>query len=185
MTTETVDFGAARKAAEAAGLLGSGDYFKLKEGSNRIRLMSMCLPHPGEYQGKKNFKWLCYVLDRRDGKPKPYFMQHTVYKQIEALQTNEDYCFASVPMPYDITINAKAAGTIDAEYTVIPSPKLIPITATEAAEYAALKPLGELQTMLNKAKEESKPTDKKHEPQWQNLADPAPELTDEDIPFMR
>ena len=31
-------------------------------------------------------------------------MPHTIYKQIEGLQTNPDYAFDAVPMPYDITV---------------------------------------------------------------------------------
>jgi hypothetical protein len=106
-----VDFGAALKKAEEAGLTGGGDYLKFKEGDNRFRLMSECLPHAGQFKGESNFKWLCYVLDRRDGKVKPLFMPHTIYKQIVALQTNEDYAFQDVPMPYDLTVNAIGAGT--------------------------------------------------------------------------
>jgi len=156
MTTETVDFGAARKAAEDAGLLGSGDYLKLKNGDNRIRLMSVCLPHPGEYKGTKNFKWLCYVLDRRDGKIKPYFMQNSVYKQIEALQTNEDYAFVSVPMPYDVTVIAKNAGTIEAEYTLLPARKETALTADELDAMRAMKPLADLQKALREKSDKEK-----------------------------
>jgi hypothetical protein len=146
--TMPVDFAKARQDAEAAGMLGSGDYFKIKEGKNRFRLMSECLPHPGEYKGTKNFKWLCYVLDRLDGKVKPFFMAHTVYKQIEALQMDEDYAFADVPMPYDLTINAKGAGTKEVEYAVIPSPQRKPLIAEERELLDAAKPLKELQAKL-------------------------------------
>lgn len=59
-----VNFADARKRAESEGLLGAGSYLKLQEGDNKVRLMSECLEHPGEYQGKPTFKWLCYVLDR-------------------------------------------------------------------------------------------------------------------------
>src|SRR4051812_22107250 len=113
-----VNFAERRKEAEDAGLVGGSDYLKLKEGDNRLRLMTECLPHAGTYQGKKNFKWLCYVIDRRDGKVKPFFMPHKIYKAIEALQMNPDYEFFDVPMPYDVTINAVKAGTKDVVYTV-------------------------------------------------------------------
>jgi hypothetical protein len=92
-----VDFGKRLKEAEDAGLVAGSDYFKLKEGDNRFRLMSECLAHPGEYKGERNFKWLCYVIDRRDAKVKPFFMAHSVYKQIAALQTNEEYAFSRCP----------------------------------------------------------------------------------------
>lgn len=142
-----VDLGAALKQAEEAGLVG-GDYLKLKEGDNRLRLMSECIPHAGEYQGKKNFKWLCYVLDRRDGKVKPMFMPHTIYKQIVALQQNPDYEFTDVPMPYDLTVNAKGAGTKDVVYTLMPARKNTELTGDELRLLKAQKPLKDLQSAL-------------------------------------
>lgn len=137
-----------RKQAEAAGLLSSGDYLKMKEGDNRFRLMTECLPHANEYQGKRNFKWLCYVLDRADGKIKPFFMAHTIYKQIEALQVNEDYAFEDVPMPYDLTVHAAGAGTKEVKYTLMPARKNTPVTALEYQQLAAVKPLADLQKAL-------------------------------------
>ena len=144
-----VSFAERRKQAEAAGLLSSGDYLKLKEGDNRLRLMSECLAHAGEYQGKRNFKWLCYVLDRGDGKIKPFFMPHTIYKQIEALQMNEDYAFEDVPMPYDLTIHAVGAGTKEVKYTLMPARKNTAITAVEHQELAKVKPLADLKKALD------------------------------------
>lgn len=143
-----VDFGAALKKAEADGLVGGGDYLKLKEGDNRFRLMSECLPHANEYQGKRNFKWLCYVLDRKDGKVKPMFMAHTIYKQIVALQQNPDYEFFDVPMPYDITVNALGAGTKDVKYTLMPARKNTPVSDAEMKLLHDAKPLKELQAKL-------------------------------------
>jgi hypothetical protein len=144
-----VDFGARRKEAEASGAIpGSSDYYKLKEGDNRIRLMSDCLPHTGSYQGKPNFKWLCYVIDRRDGKVKAFFMAHIVYKAIEALQLNPDYEFREVPMPYDITISAKKAGTKDVEYTILPARRETPLTPAELEDYESQKPIEDLQKAL-------------------------------------
>lgn len=142
------DFSTLRKEAEKAGLLGSGDYLKLREGSNRLRLMTMCLPHSGEYQGRKTFKWLCYVVDRVDGKIKPFFMPHLIFKQIEGLQGSEDYAFNTIPMPYDLTINAKGAGTKEVEYTVVPARKNTPVTDTELTDLDQAKPLKELQAAL-------------------------------------
>jgi hypothetical protein len=143
-----VNFAAQLKAAEDAGLVGGSDYLKLKEGDNRLRLMSECLPHANEYQGKRNFKWLCYVIDRRDGKVKPFFMAHTIYKQIVALQTNPDYEFFDVPMPYDLTIHAIGAGTKEVKYTLMPARKNTEVTAAERALLTAHKPLADLQAKL-------------------------------------
>lgn len=147
-----VDFGARMKDAEKAGLLSSGDYLKLKEGGNRFRLLSECLPHDGEFQGKKNFKWLCLVLDRTDGKVKPFFMAHTIYKQIVALQRSDDYAFDGVPMPYDLTINADGAGTKEVKYTLMPARKELLLTADELAQLAAHKPVQDVKKALDEKK---------------------------------
>lgn len=128
-----VNFAASREKAEKEGLLGKGDYLKLQEGANKVRLMSECLEHPGEYQGKPTFKWLCYVLDRKDSKIKAFFMAHTTYKLIEALQQDSDYAFDEVPMPYDITVNAKVAGTKEVDYSVLPARLPVPLTPAERA----------------------------------------------------
>lgn len=177
-----VNFGQQRKQAEEAGLLGKGDIYKYQEGDNRIRLMSECLPHTSEYQGQKNFKWLCYVIDRRDGKIKVHFMPHKIYKAIEALQVNEDYAFAEVPMPYDITIKATKAGTKDVEYAVMPARKETPVTEAEERELYKQKPLDELQATLKEkqSKGGAAPAAVSHDEPPHDIGG---ELTDENIPF--
>jgi hypothetical protein len=171
-----VDFGARRKEAEASGVLGGGDRFKLKDGDNRIRLMSECLPHQGEYNGVPNFKWLCYVLDRRDGGLKAFFMAHKIYKQIEALQVNPDYAFSDVPMPYDLTISVKNAGKKEAEYTLIPARKETPLSEEEIDALAEAKPIADVQKAMRekKAKEDAEKTENEL---------PANELDGEPVPF--
>lgn len=178
-----VDFAKTRKEAEKAGMLGSGDYLKLKEGPNRFRLMSECLPHPSTYQGKKTFKWLCYVIDRVDGKVKPFFMPHKIYKGIEALQFSEDYPFSDVPMPYDLTITAVKAGTMDVEYTLMPARKETIVTPLEYQELAKAKPLAELQKSLKEKKRDDapQPTQDDHAPHGDD--EHSQPLTDDDIPF--
>ena len=128
------DFAGARKQAEKEGKIPGG-FFKVENGSNRIRLVSKCLPDESVFEkdGKKErrFKWLCLVLDRKDGIVKPYGMPHRVYKDIEALQQNEDYAFDTIPMPYDVDIVVENAGTIQARYKVNPARKNTPLTADE------------------------------------------------------
>lgn len=111
--------------------------------------MSECLEHPGEYNGKPTFKWLCYVLDRKDGQVKAFFMPHTIYKQIEALELNPEYTFDEVPMPYDVTINAKGAGTKEVDYTVVAARQNTPLTTEELKAVEAAKPIRDLQKSLN------------------------------------
>lgn len=151
-----VDFGARMKDAEKQGLLSSGDYLKLKEGQNRFRLVSECLAHEGEFKGQKNFKWLCLVIDRADGKVKPFFMPHTIYKQIVALQRSDDYAFDGVPMPYDLTINADGAGTKEVKYTLMPARKESVLTAAENQQLADHKSIGEVKAALDEKNAKNK-----------------------------
>ena len=101
------DFNANRKSVEKEFNLGKGEYFKVKEGDNKVRLVSACLPHQSEYKGQNTFKWLCQVIDLTDGKVKPYFMPDRIYQNIMSLQLDEDYAFDEVPMPYNINIRAE------------------------------------------------------------------------------
>jgi hypothetical protein len=139
-----------------------------------VRVASQLRPLPGTYQGKPTFKWLCYILDRRDGKVKPYFMPHTIAKALDALQGDPDYAFDDMPMPYDINIKTKNAGTKEVEYNVIPAlPK--PLTEAELTEISDRS----IDELLKKVQEDG---GKAPAPQQ-----PAPtgnsEINVEDIPF--
>lgn len=125
------NFSEALQEAEKTHDLGRGSKFKVKEGANKIRLVSECLPHESEYMGNKNFKFLCHVLDRADNQVKLYFMPVKIYKDIQALQLSEDYSFQEVPMPYDVTINAVNAGTIEVQYSLMPAKNEVPLTDEE------------------------------------------------------
>ncbi len=125
------NFSATREEAEDKYNLGKGQYFKVKDGSNKIRLVSICLPHSSEYNGQMTFKWLCQVIDRKDNKIKPYFMPDKIYKAILNLQLDPEYVFEEVPMPYDLNIQAVNAGKKEVVYTVIPARTSIPLTDAE------------------------------------------------------
>ena len=104
-----------------------------------------CPFHTEEYKNSPaKVKFLMYIIDRKDGQIKLASMPYIIVKSIGALQENQDYAFDEIPMPYDITVNAKKAGTIEVEYTVIPSPKLIPLTQEEQNEFLKLKPIKEI-----------------------------------------
>lgn len=144
-----VDFGAIQKTAEQDGHVPGGDIFKFKEGANRLRLLTAPLAHPSKYKGTPNFKWLCYALDREDGRIKVWFMPHTVFKAVKALSVSEDYAFDEVPMPFDITINADGAGTKEVKYSVMPARANKPLSPTEEAALAEKKPIEEVKTALD------------------------------------
>ena len=149
------NFSQTREKAEKDYGLGTGEYLKIKEGENKIRLLTSCLAHSSTYKGQTTFKWLCYVLDRVDGKIKPYFMPVIIYKAIETLQLSEEYKFTEVPMPYDISVNAIGAGQKTVKYTVVPARVNTPLTDEEIKQLDEMLPINELQKkMVNRDKEE-------------------------------
>lgn len=147
-------FSSAYKQAEKQYNLGKGEYLKLQEGDNKMRLVSECLPHESVYQGKKTFKFLCQVLDRKDYKIKPFFMPVTVFKAIESLQLSEDYKFDEVPMPYDLNIRAVGAGTKEVKYTVMPARNNTPLSVEEIQLIAEAPTVQELQAKVRENQKE-------------------------------
>ncbi len=123
------------KRAEEDFGLGKGQYFKVKEGANKIRLLSPCVPYQSEFKGQTNVKFLCWIIDRVDGQIKHYFMPTTVLNAISGLQMSDDFGFEDVPMPYDITIMAKNAGTKEVEYTVVGARTNTVLTEQEQGEF--------------------------------------------------
>lgn len=168
---DKVDFGAVREAAQKEGLISIGKTFKLQDGDNKVRVLTAPIAHPGSYNGKPNFKWLLYVLDRRDGQVKPMFMSPVIYDGIADLQKDPDYEFSEVPMPFDINIKTTDAGKITARYSVIPSPRRTGLSPEEMDLLNTATPLPELQRLI-RAK-----TGEPQEPQSNGHFDP------DEIPF--
>ncbi len=175
------NFSQNREQVEKQYSLGKGEYFKPKEGANKIRLVSVCLPHPGDFNGKPTFKWLCQVLDLVDGKVKPYFMPDKIYKDIMSLQLDPDYAFDEVPMPYNINIQTENAGKMEVKYTVIPSPKRIPLTDEELAAIEAAPSIEELQKEIRES--EGKAPVVSDEQRQKEHAEIENEINPSDIPF--
>lgn len=179
------DFNKTYEAAEKVYNLGKGEYFKPAEGKNRIRLISACLPHESIYQGRKTFKWLCQVIDRKDGVLKPYFMPNTIYKMIADLQLDPDYGFKEVPMPYDVTINATGAGSKEVKYSVFPARENTPITTEEQNAITQAPTIEQLQQKVRESEGKKEPLDDQSQVE---VPDDIPTIQQddvnvEDIPF--
>jgi len=170
------------KAAKEYGF-GKGEFYKITDGENRMRLASILVPHQSEYQGRKTFKWVGWVIDRKDGIVKPYFMPNTIYRAIEALQLSVDYGFDEVPMPYDLTIFAKNAGSLEVEYQVLPSPKLIPLTADELIALEERMPITEFVEKLSEKQGEKQPEKKPLPHKIMQSEQRDEEIRLEDVPF--
>lgn len=140
------------KKIESEKNLGGGDYFKPKNGNNVIRVLTEGVFHESEYQGKKTVKFVMFIIDRTDGKVKPYFAPYTVYKQIAQLETDPFFAFQGMPMPYDVNVKVENAGTKEVEYNVQASPNK---TAITPAEIEAAQNAGTVQDYLSKLADKS------------------------------
>lgn len=113
-----------------------GGWFRMQEGLNQFRILTepevmfesfkfgICY-HECGYEG--NPKYLARILDRADGKVKLYKIPFTIFKNIANWEQDDELKFSSFPMPYDVKITAKGAGTKEVEYTVMPSLKQVAV----------------------------------------------------------
>lgn len=140
-----------------------GGWFKFKEGNNKIRLLSepvaiyedyklgMCYTGCG-FQG--SVKYLAYIYDYADNSIKLMKIPYTIFENIGSLEMNEDYSFTGFPMPYDINIDAKGAGTKEVKYTLTPRPVRNEVPAPTIEELAKKKTVSEVIDILKKKNEE-------------------------------
>lgn len=129
---------------------GDSSFLKIETGENRLRLCSKpteLISHQTSAEGakfattpcqgencelckqgkKKNYKYAYIVLNRKDGKVYLYEAPITVFRQIAAYATNEEY---GDPQEYDITIKREGEKP-NVTYTVMASPKKAKLTTEE------------------------------------------------------
>lgn len=128
--------------------LGAGEKFKLAEGENQVRVLSEPRMVESTFKGNLNRKWLAWIIERKDGVTKLFYMPKTIVSHLADIESMKFYAFDAPRMPYDVIIKAKHAGTIDAEYTVIASPKQEPLTADELEQVKTLKRIDEVVSKL-------------------------------------
>ena len=123
------------KKLEEAGKFG-GEYFKVQNGNNIIRVLTEGVYHESEFKGKDGKvnitkKFVMFIIDRRDGKVKPYFAPYAIYKAIASLEADPFFAFQGMPMPYDVNVKVENAGTLNVQYNVQASPNKSEITPDE------------------------------------------------------
>jgi hypothetical protein len=127
------------KKLEESGKVGGGEYFKVANGNNIIRVLTEGVYHESEYKDQKTGKvsvtkkFVMFIIDRKDGKVKPYFAPYVIYKAIASLEEDPFYKFEGMPMPYDVNIKVENAGNMNVEYNVQASPNRTEITGEEIA----------------------------------------------------
>lgn len=136
---------------------GSSDFFNIKEGNNKMRILAepkliverfkygICYKG-AEYCQKEalerdnarlQYRYLTWIIDRLDGRIKLFKIPYTITKTLVGLKMamDEGYGFENFPMPYDVNIKAKNAGSKQVEYSVLPSKKESPIEKHEQTEF--------------------------------------------------
>lgn len=123
------------------------DYFKIKEGANKLRILSSPVACYQAYQNGGGYKYSwdyiengskrynCYVIDLEDNKLKWWAMPKSCALQVQALAKDPDTPFTSFPMPYDVKITAQGAGSKEVVYMVLPG-KESPISEEILTELA-------------------------------------------------
>ena len=149
MTNFNFDNALSQAEKEFANLGGSkGAYMKIKEGKNRVRILSPLFPYASHFKvgaciGKEDcpdckktvkdkdgndkentpsVKFVCHVLDTTDNIIKLAQFPLSIFLALRDLQNDPEWSFNELPMPYDITINAEGAGTTSVKYSVVASP---------------------------------------------------------------
>lgn len=154
------DLNAALAQAEKEFNIGAGDdSFKFAEGDNRVRVMSEfeVLQTVNKFEKdpakKANLRtrFLFWVYDYTSKQVKLAFWPKTIVTAMGALAANPEYASTEVPMPYDLIINAKNAGTIDVEYQVVAARTNTPVppeALDQLADTKKFKPIREVRDLI-------------------------------------
>ncbi len=148
MLNEKID---AANKSEFSG--SSSGWFKMKEGMNQFRILTepevmfenfgkgICYTQCG-YEGSP--KYLARILDRADNKVKMYKIPFTIFETVAGFEKDEELAFSSFPMPYDIKITAKGAGSKEVKYTVMPSLKRVEVDSATLSSLSKEKSIAEV-----------------------------------------
>lgn len=106
----------------------TGMYFKFLEGANQFRIITEPEVYYNDFKKgicyedcgfKGSPKYMCYILDRADGGIKLANLPFTIAEELGTLERDEDYTFEGFPMPYDLKVEAKNAGTKEVDYKTL------------------------------------------------------------------
>lgn len=142
-----MDFNSHKENAKKLGV--GGEYYRLEDGENKFRILTMPEPTQSHYLGKGVkpasctgpgckccadgvkvvHKILLYVLDRRDGTAKPAEFPFSIYTALGELANGTEYSFTGLP-PYDLIV-MKSGKDLETKYAVTPGRDETPVDITE------------------------------------------------------
>lgn len=139
-----------KKIAKQYGVGGDGGWMQLKEGDNKVRIVSNFVSYGFHFMGKGNPSLTClgkeqceqcqvnkkprvqfigWVIDRIDSELKVIRVGYQIYSSIGKFAESDEYAFDELP-PYDITINATGEG-LERKYTAMPARQNTDLTNDE------------------------------------------------------
>lgn len=140
------------------------DWLTLKEGSNRIRIVSEFEQIKNHYIDNGSLRgyfvcqgidcpacktgniaknsYICYAIDRNDNKIKIFKYSASIHKELLTLCSNPDYAFEYLP-PYDIIID-RTGQKLQTRYKVTPARQDTPLTEAETEELSRKEEISEL-----------------------------------------
>jgi len=129
----------------------NSDWLILKEGANKVRLMSNFADYGDHFIKEENKSYICigkengcvycekglkpkvqflgWAIDRSDGQLKLFRFGYTIAKQLASYKDSEEYGFEDLP-PYDIVVNKEGQG-LETNYVVMPARTNTEITMEE------------------------------------------------------
>lgn len=180
------------KDMEAKG--GESQWYKLKEGTNRMRIMTDFFKVENINRGKtyggiisefnkpiKDDKvttkaWSWAIVRGEVDEFKIVQFGKTILGQLVELKNSSEYSFDGFPMSFDIDIKAKGAGTMEVEYTIIPARQNTDVTQAEMEALNKLKTIPEIVAKIIE-KQDGKVSSAK------GIEYPKEEINPADIPF--
>lgn len=193
----------AKQDAKSENAQPRGGWFKFLEGKNKIRILvepetiyedyklGICYT---DCRFKGSIKYLAYIWDYADSTIKLMKIPYSIFNWIAEQEEDEDWNFTGFPMPYDITISAKDAGTKEVKYSTTPSPNRKGMSEEILADLKSRKPIADIITGLKKKNEDKHHSegtyDRLHDqgeqvasPEHENIKYPDGDFPVEDIPF--
>ena len=119
-----------------------GGFLNLKQGENKVRVVSEFEHFLSDYQGRKNDRFMGYVIDRTDGQIKLLTIGKMIFGELGEYSTSAEFGFTDVP-PYDVVIKKTGEGK-ETDYKVIPARQNTELTAEEKKQVSELKSVSEV-----------------------------------------
>lgn len=132
-------------------------------------------------------KWCAWAILRgKDGGANTFGIVELPYgvsKTLRELMDSDEAGFKSFPMPYDINIKAKGAGSMGVEYTVIASRTSSEVTDEERIDFEKLTPVSQILDRMKDKQRQKTDGGSSASTEGKKVEYPREDINPDDIPF--